>query len=97
MRVRGNVAAGQGNWTQAERAFRTALEIDRTSAAALNNRAEALHQLGCLQAAAHALQAGMPAIAADDALRPILEQTRREIEAGPAVAPAVGCSQFTPH
>lgn len=93
----GNVAAGQGDWTQAERAFRAALEIDRSSAAALNNRAEALHQLGCLQAAAHALQAGMPAIAADDALRPILEQTRREIEARPAVAPAAACSQFAPH
>lgn len=94
---RGNVAAGQGDWLQAERAFRTALEIDRSSAAALNNRAEALRQLGCLQAAAHALQAGMPAIAADDALRPILEQTRREIEAGPAVAPAAVCAQFTLH
>lgn len=92
---RGNVAAGQGDWLQAERAFRTALEVDRSSAAALNNRAEALRQLGCLEAAAHALQAGMPAIAVDDALRPILEQTRREIDAGPAGAPAAVCAQFT--
>jgi len=94
---RGNVAAGQGDWLQAERAFRTALEIDRSSAAALNNCAEALRQLGCLEAAAHALQAGLPAIAAEDALRPILEQTRREIEAGPAAAPAAVCAQFSLH
>jgi tetratricopeptide (TPR) repeat protein len=91
----GNVAAGQGDWTQAERAFRTALEIDPTYAAALNNRAEALRQLGCLQAALQALQAGMPAIAADDPLRPMLEQTRREIEASPPAASAAGCAQFT--
>jgi tetratricopeptide (TPR) repeat protein len=94
---RGNLAAGQGDWLQAERAFRTALEIDRSSAAALNNRAEALRQLGCLEAAAHALQAGMPAIAVDDALRPIMEQTRREIAASPAVAPAAVCAQFMLH
>jgi tetratricopeptide (TPR) repeat protein len=91
----GNVAAGQGDWLQAEKAFRTALEIDPASAAALNNRAEALLQLGCREAAAQALQAGMAAIAPDDALRPVLERTRMEIEASPPVAPAARCAQFT--
>jgi tetratricopeptide (TPR) repeat protein len=93
----GNVAAGQGDWEQAERAFRTALDVDRSSAAALNNRAESLRQLGCPEAALVALRAGWEAIAHDDALRPVLEQTRREIEAVPPGPPAAGCARFTSH
>jgi tetratricopeptide (TPR) repeat protein len=92
----GNVAAGQGDWVRAERAYRTALELDRTSAAALNNRAESLRRLGCPAAALDALQSGRAAIAPDDALRPVLEQTLREIEATPtADRPAPECARFT--
>jgi tetratricopeptide (TPR) repeat protein len=93
----GNVAAGQGDWAQAERAFRTALELDRSSAAALNNRAESLRQLGCTEAALAALGTGWATIAQDDPLRPVLEQTRREIEAVPAGLPAAGCARFAAH
>jgi tetratricopeptide (TPR) repeat protein len=93
----GNVAAGQGDWEDAERAFRAALELDRSSAAALNNRAESLRQLGCPEQALAALGSGWTAIAQDDPLRPVLEQTRREIEAVPPDSPADGCARFTAH
>jgi tetratricopeptide (TPR) repeat protein len=93
----GNVAAGQGDWQQAELAFRAALELDRGSAAALNNRAEALRQLGCPEVALAALDAGWGDIVQHDPLRPVLEQTRREIEAVPPAPPAAGCAQFTAH
>ena len=48
---RANVDAARGHWTKAERGYAEVLRLDPGSAAALNNRAEALGRLGCWTAA----------------------------------------------
>ncbi|MBP6106228.1 MAG: PA2778 family cysteine peptidase [Steroidobacteraceae bacterium] len=94
----GNLAAAVGDWAEAERWYRAVLADDPTQAAALNNRAEALLQLGCPVAARLLLQQGTVHVAADDPLQPVLQQTVRDlsdqIEAVPADA-AAECAQFT--
>jgi tetratricopeptide (TPR) repeat protein len=94
----GNLAAATGDWVAAERWFREVLVDDPTQAAALNNRAEALLQLGCPEAARLLLQQGTVNVAADDPLQPVLEQAIRDLSARVAAGPAdatAECSQFT--
>jgi Flp pilus assembly protein TadD len=93
----GNVSAAGGDWREAESWYRAVLRDDPAQAAALNNRAEALNRIGCVEAARWSLQQGMSSVAADDPLRPALEQTARELASrsgGLAVEPA-DCAQFT--
>jgi Flp pilus assembly protein TadD len=93
----GNVAAARGDWREAERWYRTALEASPATAAALNNRAEALGRLGCNALARRVLQEGMANIAAGDVLRPTLEDTARGLEANARDVDPAHCSQFTFH
>ncbi|HET9692799.1 MAG TPA: PA2778 family cysteine peptidase [Steroidobacteraceae bacterium] len=81
-----NVDAAQGRWSEAERGYAAVLRLDPGSAAALNNRAEALGRLGCLAAARELLAAGTTRLAADDPLRPALMRTAAELEARAAGA-----------
>ena len=93
----GNVAAARGEWLEAERWYRTALEADPAAAAALNNRAEALGHLGCTALARRVLQDGMAYIAAGDPLRPVLDDTARAFDAVSRDADPPRCSEFTFH
>jgi len=93
----GNVAAAQGEWSEAERWYRAALALDPASAAALNNRAEALARLGCRDAARRALQEGVSHVAADDPLRPVLDETARTLAADAGTADPAVCREFTVH
>jgi hypothetical protein len=63
--------------------------------AALNNLADALNLEGCREEALAAIDRALAAGAGAEALRPILEQTRREIlSATPAgAAEPVACSE----
>ncbi len=94
----GNLAAAAGDWVDAERWYRAVLADDPSQAAALNNRAEALVQLGCPDAARVALRQGAVHVAADDPLQPLLQQTARDL-AGPGTPSPAGavadCTQFT--
>ena len=76
-----NVSAARGEWSEAERGYRAALKLEPRLAAALNNRAEALAQLGCPMTARRELERGAAAIAPDDPLRPTLTRTLAELEA----------------
>ena len=74
------------------------LADDPSQAAALNNRAEALVQLGCPDAARLALREGAVHVAADDPLQPVLQQTVRDLSdqvAPPPARTAADCTQFT--
>ena len=70
-----NVDAADNDWNAAERGYAVALQLQPGLAAALNNRAEALVRLGCPHAALRLLESGVVAVAADDALRPVLTRT----------------------
>jgi tetratricopeptide (TPR) repeat protein len=87
-----NVDAAQGRWHEAERGYAAVLELDPASAAALNNRAEALGRLGCVATARELLVTGAGRVAADDPLRPALARTLAELDArrrvGPGAEPA---------
>lgn len=76
-----NVAAARGHWQEAERGYRDVLADHPGHTAALNNRAEALRRLGCPTAARSIVTDGLGTTPADDAMRPALERTLREIEA----------------
>ncbi len=94
----GNLAAAASDWVEAERWYGAVLADDPTQAAALNNRAEALLQLGCPVAARLLLQQGTVHVAADDPLQPVLQQTVRDLSAQVASTPALAaaeCTQFT--
>lgn len=91
----GNVAAARGDWREAERWYRTALAANPATAAALNNRAEALAQLGCKALARDLLREGMTHVVAGDPLRPALEDTARGLEATAGDADLAFCSEFT--
>jgi tetratricopeptide (TPR) repeat protein len=96
----GNLAAGAGDWVDAERWYRSVLADDPSQAAALNNRAEALARLGCLDAARFALRVGVVHVAADDPLQPVLQQTAQELSDPGTLLPAgvvADCTQFTVH
>jgi uncharacterized protein HemY len=90
----GNLAAARGDWPEAERWFRAALAVDATNAAALNNRAEALRQLGCGRSARRALQDGLAQVAIDDPLRPVLADTARSLEASNEREDTASCGGF---
>ncbi|HET7202506.1 MAG TPA: hypothetical protein VFI92_03980, partial [Steroidobacteraceae bacterium] len=92
-----NVDAARGRWSEAERGYAAVLSLDAGSAAALNNRAEALSRLGCLTAARDVLATGAARLAPDDPLRPALVRTAGEIEARAASAAApepAACAQL---
>lgn len=94
----GNLAAAAGDWAEAERWYGEVLADDPAQAAALNNRAEALVQLGCVDAARRLLQQGAIHVAADDPLQPALQETTRNLPAPTAanpVSPRADCTQFT--
>ena len=94
----GNLAAAAGDWVDAERWYRAVLADDPSQAAALNNRAEALVQLGCPDAARLALRQGAVHVAADDPLQPVLQQTMRDLadlRTPPPARAATECTQFT--
>jgi len=93
----GNVAAARGDWREAESWYRAVLRDEPAQAAALNNRAEALNRIGCADAARWSLQQGMSSVAADDPLRPALEQTALELagRAGEEAVESADCAQFT--
>jgi len=94
----GNLAAAAGDWLDAERWYSAVLADDPSQAAALNNRAEALVQLGCPDAARLALRQGMVHVAADDPLQAVLQQTVRDLSAQGTPQPASAaaqCAQFT--
>jgi hypothetical protein len=93
----GNVAAARDEWGEAERWYRSALARNPATAAALNNRAEALARLGCPDTARRALQDGMSYVAADDPLRPVLDETARTLAADSGTADPAACREFTVH
>jgi tetratricopeptide (TPR) repeat protein len=81
-----NIAATQGRWQEAERAYAEVLRLDPRSSAALNNRAEALTRLGCHHAALSLLEQGAARLDPDDPLRPTLARTLGQIGAAAAAA-----------
>lgn len=91
-----NVAAARGNWAEAERRYHSVLAAHPGEASAVNNRAEALRQLGCPNLAGAVVVQGRLAIPADDPLRPQLERTLTEIEADMRARPAdpAQCGQY---
>jgi uncharacterized protein HemY len=91
----GNVAAAQGEWSEAERWYRAALALDPAAAAALNNRAEALARMGCRDAARRALREGVSRVATNDPLRPVLDETARTLAADAGTAEPAVCREFT--
>ena len=93
----GNVAAAAGDWREAERWFRRAWEADPGSAAALNNRAEALRRLGCHVAASRLLRDGIERVAVDDPLRTALMATADSLVGVPAAPEPASCREFTVH
>jgi hypothetical protein len=86
-----NVAASRGDWAEAERGYRAALQLEPRLAAALNNRAEALAQLGCPITARRELERGAAAIGPDDPLRATLARTLAELEARGSVSEEQRC------
>jgi hypothetical protein len=91
----GNVAAARGDWRDAERWYHAALAANPATAAALNNRAEALGRLGCSGLARRVLHDGMAHIAHGDPLRPALDDTARALDAAAGDADPAHCGQFT--
>lgn len=91
-----NVAAARGNWPEAERGYRAALQLEPRLAAALNNRAEALAQLGCPMTARRELERGAAAIAPDDPLRPTLSRTLAQLEARGSASEREDCRCYGP-
>jgi tetratricopeptide (TPR) repeat protein len=86
-----NVAAARGDWAEAERGYRATLQLEPRLAAALNNRAEALAQLGCPITARRELERGAAAIGPDDPLRATLARTLAELEARGGVSEEERC------
>jgi hypothetical protein len=91
----GNLAAARGDWRQAEYWYRSALTADPSTAAAVNNRAEALQRLGCNVAARRAMTEGIAHVAPGDPLRPALESTARTLVSPTGAAEPAVCSEFT--
>jgi hypothetical protein len=92
-----NLAAAQGRWADAERGYAAVLERDPGSAAAINNRAEALSQLGCHAEARLVLERGAGQLAPQDPLRATLERTLRQAElraAATTAAEPAACLQL---
>ena len=92
-----NIAATEARWSEAERGYAAVLDLDPGSAAAMNNRAEALARLGCVAAARDVLRIGSARLAADDPLRPAVARTAAELElraAREASPEPAACTRF---
>ena len=76
-----NLAAASGDWPAAERGYRAALAADPMNVAAQNNRAEALRQMGCLDAAHELIMRALAQAPRDHALYPALAATAAGVEA----------------
>lgn len=85
----GNLAYARGDYAAAERGFRAAARLDPHDAAARNNRAEALRQLGCNTLARREIEAAR-ALAADGPLAAAVEATAGKLAASPD-SDAAGC------
>jgi tetratricopeptide (TPR) repeat protein len=86
-----NVAALREDWTAAEQGYRKVLALEPRQAAALNNRAEALRHLGCVDAARALLLDATTSLPPDDPLRPALAATLAQIEADGGSTPTAAC------
>lgn len=84
-----NLDYARGDLVAAERGFHAAVQLDPQDAAARNNRAEVLRQLGCLTAARREVEAAR-ALASGGPLASTVESTARQI-AEQAQGDAVGC------
>lgn len=85
----GNLAYARGDLVAAERGFHAAARLDPEDAAARNNRAEVLWQLGCITLARHEVDAAR-ALAGDGPLAAAVDATARQVASQPEVD-AVGC------
>jgi hypothetical protein len=88
-----NLAAAAGDWTEAERGYRAALAADPANVAAQNNRAEALRQMGCLDAANDTLELALAQAPRDHPLYGALQATAAGVAAArtPTRADAPAC------
>jgi tetratricopeptide (TPR) repeat protein len=88
-----NLAAAAGDWTEAERGYRAALAADPANVAAQNNRAEALRQMGCLDAADDTLELALAQAPRDHPLYGALQATAAGVAAArtPTRADAPAC------
>jgi Flp pilus assembly protein TadD len=84
-----NLAHARGDLVAAERGFRAAVLLDPRDAAARNNRAEVLRQLGCLSLARREIEVAR-ALAAGAPLSGTVEATADAIAAQPG-SDAAGC------
>jgi hypothetical protein len=84
-----NLAYARGDLAGAERGFRTAAGLDPADAAARNNRAEVLRQLGCATAARREVERAR-ALAAGGPLEVTVAATARQVAAMPP-GDAPGC------
>jgi tetratricopeptide (TPR) repeat protein len=84
-----NLAHARGDLVAAERGFHAAARLDPQDAAARNNRAEVLWQLGCITLARKEVEIAR-ALAADGPLAAAIESTARDVAAQPD-GDAVGC------
>jgi hypothetical protein len=84
-----NLDYARGDLVAAERGFHAAVQLDPQDAAARNNRAEVLRQLGCVTAARREVEVAR-ALAVGGPLAPTVESTARKI-AEQAQGDAVGC------
>ena len=85
----GNLAYARGDLAAAERGFRAAARLDPRDAAARNNRAEVLRQLGCVTLARREIEAAR-ALAAGGPLAAAVEATAGKLVALPD-SDAAGC------
>lgn len=84
-----NLAYARGDLAGAERGFNAAARLDPADAAARNNRAEVLRQMGCATAARHEVERAR-ALAADGPLEATVVATARQVAAMPP-GDAPGC------
>jgi hypothetical protein len=84
-----NLAYARGDLAGAERGFNAAAGLDPTNAAARNNRAEVLRQMGCTTAARHEAERAR-ALAAGGPFEATVAATARQVAAMPP-GDAAGC------
>ena len=80
----GNALQASGQLRRAVEQYKMLLALDPGQVAALNNLADALNLEGCREEALATIDRALTAGAGAKPLRPILEQTRREILSAPA-------------
>lgn len=84
-----NIAFARGDIAAAERGFHAAMRLDPANVAARNNRAEALHRMGCVSLARREIEAAR-VLAGTGPLAPSVAATAAKL-AGDAAADAPGC------